>query len=135
MVRTEFPEDIVNTPIKIREGTATTVMKSPDSITTYKLFVLVCTENSFGVVELEVLVRNPVFTATLNPPEMVLGDQLAIPTVVENLSAKTLKGLRLTARPNDCLQLLENSLIELGNLLPDICVPFAHVLKTLPGEV
>ncbi|MHA2362418.1 MAG: alpha-2-macroglobulin family protein [Candidatus Hodarchaeales archaeon] len=116
VIRTEFPEDIVLKPKLMPEDKITVSIKSPDSITTYRVFGIVCTTTHFGVAEKQVLVRNPVFTATQNPPEMILGDQVDIPTIIENLSKVTLDNLKIRATPNDCLQLLENPIIDIGRL-------------------
>ncbi|MHA2297045.1 MAG: alpha-2-macroglobulin family protein [Candidatus Hodarchaeales archaeon] len=116
VVRTEFPEDIVLRPERLTTKDHSVTMKSPDSITTYRLFGIVCTATHFGIAEKQVLVRNPVFTASLNSSEMILGDQVAIPTVIENLSNKTLENLRIRAQPNSCLNLLSEPFFELGRL-------------------
>lgn len=116
VVRTEFPEDVVIPPQQIGSDETLTTITAPDSITTYRLFFILCTKNSFGVLEKQLLVRNPVFTATQNPPQMILGDELAIPTVIENLSSKTLRKLVIKAEPNECLQVSEGLVQELGQL-------------------
>ncbi|MFW9993969.1 MAG: alpha-2-macroglobulin family protein [Candidatus Odinarchaeota archaeon] len=116
VVRTEFPEDIVLQPEQVTTQEHSVTMKAPDSITTYRLFGIVCTKTHFGITEKEILVRNPVFTATQNPPEMILGDQVAIPTVIENISTKMLENLRIRIQPNKCLELLSEPFFNLGQL-------------------
>ena len=116
IIRTEFPEDIVLRPVKINSLETKLSIKAPDSITAYKIFVLICTESYFTVIEKEILVRNPVFTSTQNPPIMILGDQIDIPTVIENLSSKTLQNLKIKAIMNECLKLNDTPFIEIGAL-------------------
>jgi hypothetical protein len=110
VIRTEFPEDVVLLPEKA-EGDRNIEIMSPDSITRYKIFVLACTENYFGVKERSIVVKNPIFTTTLNPPEMTLGDRISLPTVIENLSNNKLKDISITANSNQNLT-VHNDLIQ-----------------------
>ncbi|MHA1984878.1 MAG: alpha-2-macroglobulin family protein, partial [Candidatus Hodarchaeales archaeon] len=110
VVRTEFPEDIVNRPEKV-EGDYNLEIRSPDSITRYKIFVIACNETHFGVEERSIVVKNPIFTSTLNPPEMTLGDRISLQTVIENLSSEKLKDITITANTNENLK-IHNRLIQ-----------------------
>jgi hypothetical protein len=89
----------------------------------------VASADSFGTAESRLLVRNPVFTSTQNPPQMIMGDKIKIPTIIENLSDFSLKSITIEATSNDKLAIkgvstdpqniqLEKHSIVLEEILP-----------------
>ncbi|MFW9928671.1 MAG: alpha-2-macroglobulin family protein, partial [Candidatus Thorarchaeota archaeon] len=115
--RTEFPEDIVLEPKLLEKKDTAINIKSPDSITTYKIICVVCSETEFGIVEKKIVVRNPIFTSTLNPPEMILSDDIYIPTVIENLSKSVLEDIEISASTNENL-LLQEKTVNIPRIAP-----------------
>ena len=115
VIRTEFPEDIVNKPEKV-SGDHKFEIKSPDSITRYKIFVIACNETHFGVEERSIVVKNPIFTSTLNPSDMTLGDRITLPTVLENLSNEILKDITISINSNENLKIHSNLIQKLKEL-------------------
>jgi hypothetical protein len=68
VTRTEFPDFIVTKPQELTTTYTNITIKAPDAVTKYKAIVMLAKENSFGYAETSFVVRNPIFTATQNPP-------------------------------------------------------------------
>jgi hypothetical protein len=80
VTRTEFPDFIVIKPQELTSAHTDLTIKAPDSVTKYKVIVMLAKENRFGYTERSILVRNPIFTATQNPPCIKILEIFVVPS-------------------------------------------------------